>query len=100
MNKKIEMEIEEETMHNFFLGLEQCLNDEEMAPEQENILVVMTIDDFEYLRSHKQDKPFIAMFLEQLEDFSVEQLEHLLSLTTSQLNIKTAKKFFCGKETA
>ncbi|GLB30942.1 hypothetical protein LAD12857_28650 [Lacrimispora amygdalina] len=100
MNKKIEMEIEEETMHNFFLGLEQCLNDEEMAPEQENILVVMTIDDFEYLRSHEQDKPFIAAFLEQLEDFSVEQLEHLLSLTTPQLNIKTAKKYFCGKETA
>lgn len=104
MDMKNKITVDEDMLAEIFEGLEDCLENaanEPVAVMSENeTFVVMTLEAFECLHNQAEQKPFISVFLQQLEDLSVEQLEHILALTNSQLTIKTAKEYFCGEDLA
>jgi len=105
-NKKTTI-LREETANGLLKGLEDYLindgNESDIGDETESSHIVISIEDLLLLQKHLQkenEQLFIATFLNQLEDFSAEQLEHIISLATSQLNIKMARDYFEGRELA
>ncbi len=103
MNMKNAPTIDNEAVAEFFGNLEECLEnmvDSHYEQIEGKTFVIMTARDFYYLRNCQAQQPFINLLLEQLEDFSIQQLEHIRTLATSQLNIKMARDYFERKELA
>lgn len=103
MNMKNTPTIDNEAVAEFFENLEECLEKMVDSPYEQiegETFVIMTARDFHYLQSRQTQLPFMNLFLEQLEDFSIQQLEHIRTFATSQLNIKMARDYFERKELA
>ena len=105
MDIKNVLHIDEESIAELFGNLEQCfacMEDEPAAVMTEDeTFVIMKAEDFYYLQmqiANRQSQAHIATFLEMLEGLSIEELEHILTLANSQLNIRMAKEYFGRKE--
>lgn len=97
---KAVIKMDMETACELFVGLDDCMmlvEDEPVAiTTEEETYVIMTSDDFHYLQaSHTPTSVFNLScdMIDGLETLSVSELETILSLVSSQLNIKLAKQY-------
>lgn len=94
-----------ETAEEMFAGLESCIDmveDEQPVGifTEDETYVVMTAEDFTYLKnSHTPTSVFSLScdMIDELETLSIGELEIILSLVSSQLNIKMARQY-AGKQ--
>ena len=97
----IEIDMETETIYDIFDKLQggiDVIEDEPVAiVTEDETYVIMTADDFRYIQN-VANNPLKGILsdgiLNELEILNINELETLISLLSSQLNLKMAKQYW------
>ena len=89
------LEMDVETAYEIFGDINGFVDEPVSIKTEEESYVIMTADDFVYLQNRKPASFALSCdMLTELETLSIDELETIISLVSSQLNLKIAKQYF------
>ena len=98
MNVKTVIELDMETVYDIFNTLQDSASilDKVGIVTVEQAYVIMTADEFHHLKNKANHPSTFALsydMINELEALNISELETILSIVSSQLNIKMAKQY-------